>query len=137
MTIPSIDDLPTASAALAALLEHENRLLEALDLAAAAALLPAKQDATAAFLRAQAHTKASGGIAPVGRTTMTGLAARLRTLAAENRRLLERGLAAQGRVIAVIARAVRAHPATASRYGASGTLAGPRTPTPLAISARM
>jgi hypothetical protein len=132
MTIPPIDDLPTASAALATLLEHENRLLEALDLAAAAALLPAKQGATAAFLRAQAHTKPSG-IAPA----MTGLGARLRTLAAENRRLLERGLAAQGRVIAVIARAVRAHPATAPRYGASGTLAGPRTPAPLAISARM
>ena len=133
MTIPSNDDLPTASAALAALLEHENRLLEALDLAAAAALLPAKQGAATAFLQAQAHAKSSGGIAPA----ITGLGARLRTLAAENRRLLERGLAAQGRVIAVIARAVRAHPATAPRYGASGALAGPRTPAPLAISARM
>ena len=136
MTISSIDDLPTASAALATLLEHENRLLEALDLAAAAALLPAKQGAAAAFLRAQAHTKA-GGIAPAGRAAMTGLGARLRTLAAENRRLLERGLAAQGRVIAVIARAVRAHPPTAPRYGATGALAGPRTPAPLAISARL
>lgn len=134
MTIPSIDDLPTASAALATLLEHENRLLEALDLAAAAALLPVKQGATATFLRA---TKASGNIAPAGRAAMTGLGVRLRTLAAENRRLLERGLAAQGRVIAVIARAVRAHPATAPRYGASGALAGPRTPAPLAISARL
>ena len=137
MTIPSIDDLPTAGAALAAVLEHENRLLEALDLAAAAALLPAKQGATASFLRAQMHTKASGGIAGAGRPAITGLGARLRTLAAENRRLLERGLAAQGSVIAVIARAVRAHPATASRYGASGALVGPRTPTPLAISARL
>ena len=133
MTISSIDDLPTASAALATLLEHENRLLEALDLAAAAALLPAKQGATAAFLRAQVHNKAS----PAGHAAMTGLGARLRILAAENRRLLERGLAAQGRVIAVIARAVRAHPPTAPRYGASGALAGPRTPAPLAISARM
>jgi len=137
MTIPSIDDLPTASAALAALLEHENRLLEALDLAAAAALLPAKQGAATAFLQAQAHAKSSGGIAPAGRAAMTGLGARLRTLAAENRRLLERGLAAQGRVIAVIARAVCAHAASPPRYGASGALAGPRTPAPLAISARL
>ncbi len=137
MTIQSIDDLPTATAALAALLEHENRLLEALDLAAAAALLPAKQGAASAFLRAQARTQSSGGIAPAGRAAMTGLAARLRTLAADNRRLLERGLAAQGRVIAVIARAVRAHPAAAPRYGASGALAGPRTPAPLAILARI
>ncbi len=137
MTTTSIDDLPTASAALAALLEHENRLLEALDLAAAAALLPAKQSAASAFLRAQAHTQSSGGIAPAARAAMTGLAARLRTLAAENRRLLERGLAAQGRVIAVITRAVRAHPATAPRYGASGAPAHPRTPAPLAILARI
>lgn len=135
MTATSIDDLPSASAALAALLEHENRLLEALDLAAAAALLPAKQEAASAFLRAQTHSRASGG--PAGGAALAGLAARLRILVAENRRLLERGLAAQGRVIAVIARAVRAHPATAARYGASGTLAAPRTPTPLAISARM
>jgi hypothetical protein len=137
MTIPSIDDLPTASAALAALLEQENRLLEALDLAAAAALLPAKQAAATAFVQAQAQAKSSGGIPPDGRAAMAGLGARLRKLAAENRRLLERGLAAQGRVIAVIARAVRAHPATAPRYGASGALAGPRTPAPLALSARM
>jgi hypothetical protein len=133
----AIDDLPTASAALAALLEHENRLLEALDLAAAAALLPAKQGATTTFLRAQVRTKSSGGIPPAGHIAMAGLGARLRTLAAENRRLLERGLAAQGRVIAVIARAVRAHPVTAPRYGATGALAGPRTPAPLAISARL
>ena len=58
MTPPPADDLPSAAAALAALLEQENRLLDALDLAAAAALLPAKQDAAAAFVRAQAHTKA-------------------------------------------------------------------------------
>jgi hypothetical protein len=131
------DHLPTAGAALAALLEHENRLLEALDLAAAAALLPAKQGAASAFLRAQLHTKASGGIPPGVRAEMAALGGRLGRLAAENRRLLERGLAAQGRVIAVIARAVRAHPATAPRYGASGALAGPRTPAPLAISARI
>ena len=126
-------DLAKAAAALAAVLEQENRLLDALDLAAAAALLPAKQSATAAFVRAQA----AGGVPPASREAMTILGGRLRTLAAENRRLLERGLAAQSRVIAVIARAARRHPATAGRYGASGALAGPRTPLPLAISARI
>jgi hypothetical protein len=137
MTPRPTDDLPTAGAALAALLEHENRLLEALDLAAAASLLPAKQGAVAGFVRAQSQAKAAGGIPPAARGTMLALAGRLRRLAADNRRLLERGLAAQGRVIAVIARAVRAHPVTAPRYAASGALAGPRTPRPLAISTRI
>lgn len=137
MTALQTDDLPTAAAALAALLEQENRLLEALDLAAAAALLPAKQSAAGAFVRAQAQTRASGGLPAASRAATTSLAARLRTLAAENRRLLERGLAAQERVIAVIARAARRHPPTAPRYGISGTLAGPRMVAPLAISARV
>ena len=122
---------------MAALLEQENRLLQALDLAAAAALLPAKQNAADAFIRAQTHAKLTGGIPQAGRAAAIALGTRLRTLAAENRRLLERGLAAQGRVIAVIARAVRTRPATAPRYGASGAFAGPRTPTPIAISARI
>jgi hypothetical protein len=131
------DDLSAAATSLADLLEQENRLLEALELAAAAALLPAKQNAAAAFVRAQAHTAACGGLPPTSHAAALAQGARLRTLAAENRRLLERGLAAQGRVIAVIARAARQHPATAPRYGASGTFAGPRRPVPLAISARI
>jgi hypothetical protein len=129
------DDLPTAGIALATLLEQENRLLETLDLAAAAALLPAKQSATATFLRAQGHTATAGGAAARG--AMMALGTRLRALAAENRRLLERGLAAQGRVIAVIARAARVHATKVPRYGASGTLAGPRTPVAIAICARV
>ncbi len=137
MTPPRPDDLASAAAALCALLEQENRLLGSLDLAAAAALLPAKQSAAAAFVRAQGHTQASGGLPLPAREAAMKLSARLRALAAENRRLLERGLAAQGRVIAVIARAARNHPATPPRYGASGVLAGPRTPSPLAISARI
>jgi len=137
MTPVPTDDLPTAGAALAALLEQENRLLEALDLAAAAALLRAKNGAATAFILAQAQTRSSGGIPPGRHAALAALGTRLRTLGAENRRLLERGLAAQGRVIAVIARAVRAHPATPPRYGASGAPAGPRTPAPLAISARI
>lgn len=130
-------DLVTAAAALAELLEQENRLLEALDLAAAAALLPAKQNAAAAFVRAQMIAQESGGIPPAARDPAVALGTRLRSLAATNRRLLERGLAAQGRVIAVIARAARMHHAAAPRYGASGAFAGPRTPVALAISARI
>ena len=135
MTALQTTDLPTAAAALATLLEQENRLLAALDLAAAA-LLPAKQGAAAAFLRAQAQTQASGGLPAASREAAAGLGTRLRMLAAENRRLLERGLAAQERVIAVIARAARRHPPTAPRYGISGALTGPRMVAPLAISTR-
>ena len=127
---PAFADLAAAGAALADLLERENRLLAALDLAAAAALLPEKTRCAAAFTAAQAHA----GAVPAG---MQALAGRLRGLAAENRQLLERGIAAQGRVIAVIARAVRKQPATAPRYGASGRFAGMRTPAPLAISSRI
>lgn len=137
MTALLVNDLPAAAAALAALLEHENRLLEALDLAAAASLLPAKQSAASAFVRAQEHARARGGIPASARPAATSLGVRLRMLAAENRRLLERGLAAQERVIAVIARAARTHPATAPRYGASGALTGARVAAPLAISARV
>lgn len=137
MTARTPHHLPTAAAALAEVLEQENQLLAALDLAAAAALLPAKHKAAAAFVRAQEHCTASGGLAPADRAAAGPLGERLRALAAENRLLLERGLAAQERVIAVIARAARrAAPAT-SRYGKSGGLAGPRTAAPLAISARV
>jgi hypothetical protein len=131
------DELRNAAAALIALLERENLLLAALDLAAAAALVPAKQDAAGAFVRAQARTRAAGGIAPALREAAIALGARLRALATDNRRLLERALAAQGRVVAVIARAVRTRPAEAPRYAASGRYAGPLTPTPLAICSRI
>ncbi len=133
---PTADDLPAAAVALATLLEAENRLLAALDLAGATTLLAAKQDATSAFLRAQGAMGASGA-PPAMRATLTVLGSRLRTLAAENRRLLECGLMAQGRVIAVIGRAARAHAAKVPHYGASGTLAAPRTPAALAICARV
>jgi hypothetical protein len=132
MTTDTPADLPGAATALAGELEQENRLLEALDLAAAAALLPAKERAVAALLRA-----APGSLPAATRQAPVALFARLRTLAAENRRLLERGLLAQGRVIAVIGRAARAHARTTACYGASGRCPGPRRPAALAISARI
>ncbi len=120
--------LPEAGEVLAGVLEEENRLLAALDLAAAAALLPAKQGAVAAFLRAQ---QGFVGVPPAD------LGVRLSGLVAENRRLLERGLAAQQRVIAVIVRAARQEQVVVQRYGSSGMVAGPRRVVPLAISARV
>ncbi|MBC7801937.1 MAG: hypothetical protein H7Z10_15065, partial [Gemmatimonadaceae bacterium] len=48
-----------------------------------------------------------------------GLALRLRDLAEENRTLLERAIAVQGRVLDLVARAAR-QGAGANRYGAGG-----------------
>lgn len=137
LPIPDGPDLIQAASDLAATLDRENRMLAALDLAGAAALLPEKQRAAGAFAAAQARAGAAPGLTPAVRHAAAGLAGRLRDLVAENRRLLERGMAAQGQVIAVIARAVRTQPAVAPRYGATGAAAAPRSPAPLAISARV
>jgi hypothetical protein len=135
MTTDIPADLPGAASALADLLEQENRLLAALELAAAADLLAAKESAATAFLRAR---KAAPGRLPAAtHPALVALLARLRRLATDNRRLLERGLAAQGRVIAVIGRAARTHARSTACYGASGRCAGPRRPAALAISARI
>jgi hypothetical protein len=135
--MPEGPDLIQAAADLAATLEQENRMLAALDLAGAASLLPEKRRAAGAFAAARAQAGAEPGPRQAAGRDATGLADRLRDLVTENRRLLERGIAAQGQVIAVIARAARTQPAAAPRYGATGTAAAPRTPAPLAISARV
>ena len=106
-------------ATLAAILTQENAALAVLDTDAAAALLPAKQQAAEAL--AALHP------------TQADLAA-LAPLAAENRRLLERAITAQHSVIGLIARAARATPAAAPRYGAAGRLVAP-TAAPVAIAA--
>ena len=124
-----------AATALAEVLERENARLAALDLAVAGRLLAEKESAVAAFRAAQAE--AGGGLPAEALEAARAIGLRLRDLAAENRRLLERGMAAQGRVVAVIARAARRAPSGPPRYAASGRLSGPRTPLPLAISARV
>ena len=114
-------DLIAAATHLADVLVEENVALAALDLPRAVALLPRKQQAVAAFT----DGLASGGAAEL-------LAQRLRSLANENKTLLERAIAAQGRVIAVFARAA----APAPSYGAShGHHRGGR-PVPFALAAQ-
>ncbi len=72
-----------------------------------------------------------------GARDLLALARRLEAAAAENRRLLERGIAVQGRVLAVVARAVpRALGASPSPYGARGTAPPPAVRAPLALSLR-
>ena len=84
-------------------LEAENAALAALDLPRAAGMLADKQRAVAELRRRADRA---------GRRSEAAerMARRLQALAIENKRLLERAIAAQGRVIGVVARAATAAP---------------------------
>jgi hypothetical protein len=130
---PAEPPLVAAARRLDATLRAENAALAALDLARAASLLPDKARAADAFIAAQKLTD-FGAIAPTGRAEVAALSARLTELAAENRRLLDRALRVQSRVIRMIAEAV---PATgAARYGARGTVTPSGLATPWTLSAQ-
>jgi hypothetical protein len=104
-------DLITAANLLAETLEAENGALSVLDLPRAGAMLERKQ-------RALADLAAAAQILPVSRDPAERVARRLQALAMENKRLPERAICAQGRVIGVVARA--AAPAMApTSYGAA------------------
>jgi flagellar biosynthesis/type III secretory pathway chaperone len=129
-----------AGRALATLLERENAALAAMDLAGAAALYPAKDAAAAALAAAQ--REAGEAMRPAldaeQHRLAHELAERLRVLAEENRRLLERAIQVQGQVLGTIARAVamsapRAQP---PRYGATGAFSHARRQAPVVLSAR-
>lgn len=109
--------------ALIQVLERENTALAVFDLAAAAALLPAKQ-AAAEAVRA----------APPGRGD-TSMAARLRDLALRNRDLLERAIAVQRQVIALVAAALPRSEGP-PRYAQSGVPAHSGQPVAFTLSAR-
>ncbi len=93
-------DLITAGTRLAETLEAENAALAALDLPRAAGMLADKRSAVAEFAAART--------APAPSEAAERMARRLQALAMENKRLLERAIAVQGRVIGVIARAATA-----------------------------
>ena len=103
------NDLIAAGTQLAATLEAENAALAVLDLPRAAGLLAEKQRAVAGFVGGQGVLPAAGA---------ERMVRRLQALAAENKRLLERAIAAQGRVIGIVARAAAAAEAPAG-YGAT------------------
>jgi hypothetical protein len=107
MTTP----LEDAVHAMAKLLTAENKALNDMDFATAGALLAPKHaaaDALAAAWRA----------ASVSQTPQEALI-KLGELAEENRRLLNRAMRVQRRVLDLVARAARSSQ-PASRYGASG-----------------
>lgn len=100
MTMELTMELMEAGTALAETLEAENSALAVLDLPQAGAMLARKERALADLAAAQAN-KTSHDAAD-------RMARRLHALALENKRLLERAIAAQGRVIEVVARAAAA-----------------------------
>lgn len=122
-------DAIRAAEGLAELLARENVALAAMDLPSAAALVEAKRVPTEAFVAAQARAASSGLVA------VPEVVRRLGELAAENRPLLERAMAGQQRVLAIIAKAAPRVSAVAPRYGAAGGLVGARTAFPVAIAA--
>lgn len=133
-------EMLTAGEALADTLERENAALAIMDLAAAAALYARKDAAATAFSAAQERLGEGleAALDAEQARLAQALAERLRTLAEENRRLLERAIHVQGHVIGTIARAVsqvtpRNQP---PRYGARGTMTEQRRQQPVMLSAR-
>lgn len=122
------DELTAAAELLADTLAAENAALAALDLPAAAALLEEKRRATQSLLSAPpvdaAHRRAAQQAIE-----------RLRGLSEQNRTLLERAIAVQGRVIEIVAGAA-VQACAAPRYGAYGPVAGAPPPA-LALRTRV
>jgi len=119
------DNWKLAGEELAAVLTAENAALAALDMPSAVALLGRKSAKVANF---EAMKPAA-----TNRDDAVSLLGHLAKLAQENRRLLDRAIKAQGRVIGVLAGLVRQTP-IAPRYGARGYLRPERSPLTLMLS---
>lgn len=114
-----IESLMLAAQRLAEALRAENEALARLDLAAAAGLAVAKRQASDAFAAAFDAASRSGSRAGgADRARAEEIAAALRVLTAENRRLLERAIELQSRVIETIAGAAK--PPGPGTYGERG-----------------
>ena len=127
-----MDTLLAAGDRLADALLAENQALQRLDMPGAAGLSGAKMRATDAF--AAAFVAASKvGVRPEGDAQREGardMAARLEALGAENKRLLQRAITVQSRVIETIAAAALPRAANPV-YGAAGRRpAAPRGSAP-------
>ncbi|MCW3475125.1 hypothetical protein [Limobrevibacterium gyesilva] len=137
MTASVTQDLIDAAVALADTLAQENKALAAMDLPAAMRLLEQKQRAADAFAAARTAAAAANASPAGQQQRLAGqVAGRLRDLADENKRLLERAMAVQGRVIDVIVGAIPKAAGGVPRYTAGGGIAGPRQMPPVSLSAR-
>ncbi|WP_137177126.1 flagellar export chaperone FlgN [Roseomonas sp. AR75] len=116
-----IDSLMHAAQRLMEALRAENEALARLDLAAAGELARGKRQAADAFAAAyDAARKLGSRTEGAERARAEEIAAGLQELTAENRRLLERAIALQSRVIETIAGAAR--PPGPGTYGARGRM---------------
>ena len=120
------------AAELADLLDRENAALRRLDLPTALALFDAKRAAVAAFELAVREARGTTGTDEA----MHALATRLRDATTENKRLLERAMAAQQHVMSLLAQAAARQAAPSGRYGARGAYVGGVTAGAFALSAR-
>jgi hypothetical protein len=127
-----IPELVAAAVRLADILAAENSALISLELSRAASMLADKQRATEAFDAAMLlAAKLAGQAAP--KTGAEPLAARLRELSEQNRRLLEHAISVQRELIATVVRALPG--AAVHRYGRSPATAN-ACPPALALAAR-
>jgi len=129
-------DLLQSATALAYTLAAENRALAELDFTRAVTLLDAKQRATDAFAAAHARAATTPDDMRTRRSLIMDVATRLRELAGENKRLLERAVVVQGRVIGAVVRAIPKAVGGAPRYGSGGALSEATRMRPIALSAR-
>jgi hypothetical protein len=127
-------ELMQSATVLADALAEENGALDRLEFARAVTLVDAKDRATSAFIAAQARAASAPMEMRTRRQILEAALVRLRDLAAENTRLLERAIVVQRRVIGSIVDALPKTP-SAPRYGASGAIAGANM-RPMALSAR-
>jgi hypothetical protein len=131
-----MDTLILAGQRLADALRAENEALAALDLSRAATLASSKIAASDAFAAAYA-AQTKHGSPPAGevRAAAEILARRIDELGRENKRLLERAVSLQSRVIETIAGAAMPKAAPPG-YAALGRMTQNRAPA-LALSARV
>lgn len=131
-----MDVLILAGQRLAEALRAENEALAALDLGRAGTLASGKIAASDAFAAAYA-AQMKHGTAPDGpvRQAAALLTRRLDELGQENRRLLERAVSLQARVIETIAGAALPKPGTVGGYAPAGYRSTVQPPA-LALSAR-
>ena len=130
-----IDALIEAGHHLAEALRRENEALAALDLSRAAELAKPKVQATDAFTAAFTAARHTGArVEGEARSAATAMAARLEALSVENRRLLERAVDIQSRVIETIAGAAR--PGRAMAYGPVGRMRNAAAVRPMAVATR-
>jgi hypothetical protein len=132
-----MDTLLIAGQRLAEALRAENEALAALDLPRAAEMAAVKLQASDAFAAACAAAQQTGARPAQGeRATAEQLANNLQHLGEENRRLLERAIAIQARVIETIAGAAIPRTGAAPGYGPAGRNAGGRQAPALAVTRR-